>query len=79
MKTHDLKILPKYFKEVWYGRKTFEIRKNDRNYEVGDKIILHEWDGAYLGGEIEGFITHITSFAQAEDYVVFGFEIESMK
>lgn len=39
-KTHELKILPKYFSEVYSGNKTFEVRKNDRNFKVGDMLIL---------------------------------------
>lgn len=37
-KIHVLKIQDEYFKEVITGRKTFEIRLNDRNYTVGDLI-----------------------------------------
>jgi hypothetical protein len=42
MATHKLKILPKYYEKVLTGEKTFELRKNDRNYKVGDKLILEE-------------------------------------
>lgn len=38
MKLHELKIEHKYLIEVYMGRKTFELRKNDRDYEVGDLI-----------------------------------------
>lgn len=43
MKTHELKILPQYFKAVQNGSKTFELRKNDRRFKVGDTLILREW------------------------------------
>lgn len=31
-KIHDLKILPTYFDDVAKGRKTFELRFDDRGY-----------------------------------------------
>jgi ASC-1-like (ASCH) protein len=43
MKIHELKILPQYFNDVQDGSKNFEIRKNDRGFAVGDKIILKEY------------------------------------
>lgn len=38
MKLHELKILHKYLIDVSLGKKTFELRKNDRDYQVGDLI-----------------------------------------
>lgn len=43
MKTHELKILPQYFEKVLDGSKTFEIRKDDRGFEVGDILVLKEF------------------------------------
>jgi hypothetical protein len=42
MKTHRLKILPEFFEAVRDGRKRFECRKNDRNFAVGDELVLME-------------------------------------
>lgn len=42
--THYLKCHPIYFMMVSKGEKPFEIRKNDRNFQVGDKVVLCEWD-----------------------------------
>lgn len=44
MKTHELKLDIKYFDDVKSGKKNFEIRKNDRGYEVGDILELKAWD-----------------------------------
>ena len=38
MQLHDLKIKHEYLLEVAKGNKPFEIRKNDRDYQVGDLI-----------------------------------------
>ena len=43
MKTHELKLLTEYFKDVESGLKTFELRKNDRDFQVGDTLILKEY------------------------------------
>ncbi len=44
MKTHDLKVQPQYFEAIKDKRKPFEIRRNDRDYQVGDILLLHEWE-----------------------------------
>lgn len=70
---HRLKIHPEYFDAVLKGEKTFEIRKNDRNYQVGDFLILQEFDpvtNEYTGEEVERRITYITAYAQQDNYVV---------
>lgn len=38
MKLHELKIKHEYLIDVETGKKTFELRKNDRDYQVGDLI-----------------------------------------
>lgn len=38
MKIHELKIHLNYYNSVYSGKKTFELRKNDRGFEVGDLI-----------------------------------------
>ena len=73
MKTHELKILPEYFDAVISGRKRFEIRKNDRDYKVGDQLILKEWSqDDYTGDSYKAKITYITDYMQRDGYVVLG-------
>lgn len=57
MTIHELKILPEYFKAQKAGKKNFEIRKNDRDYKVGDKLVLKEYDPK--AKEFETMITDI--------------------
>lgn len=40
--THALKTDPFVFEQVWKGKKPFEIRKNDRDFQIGDLLILKE-------------------------------------
>ena len=44
MKDHTLKCWTEFFEAIQDGRKTFEIRKNDRGFQVDDLLILQEWE-----------------------------------
>ena len=51
---HEIKIWPAYFDEVESGRKPFEVRFNDRDFAVGDTLLLREFDpvaDSYSGRE----------------------------
>ena len=59
---HALKTEIGYFQEVVDGIKTFEVRKNDRPFQVSDDLVLQEWnaeDKKYTGREWKGKIIHI--------------------
>lgn len=79
IKTHKIKCIQPYFNNVWVGYKTCEVRKNDRNYITGDKLILEEWSieaNEYGKGKIECWITHIID---DEKYCKKGYVILSIK
>lgn len=40
--THHLKTNLEVFQHSWEGTKTFEVRYNDRNFQVGDLLVLRE-------------------------------------
>ncbi len=40
---HSVKCNYKYFESLKDGTKTFEVRKNDRRYEVGDFLAVNEF------------------------------------
>ena len=42
MKTHELKTDPEVFNDVFESCKSFEIRRNDRKFQVGDTLCLRE-------------------------------------
>lgn len=44
MTVHYLKIKPEYYKDVECGLKKFELRKNDRDFQVGDVLMLIKLD-----------------------------------
>lgn len=58
---HDLKLAADLFEDVRSGRKTFELRRNDRNFQVGDVLWLRAWDGvAYDGRSHRVKVTYLT-------------------
>lgn len=70
---HKLKLAKMFFEDVRLGRKSFELRKNDRDYEIGDILELREMDnGEQTGRVIEKEITYILEgFAGLkEDYCI---------
>lgn len=49
---HCLKTWPEHFGALVSGKKTFEVRQDDRGFRVGDLLVLQEYDpakGAYTG------------------------------
>lgn len=68
-KNHQLKCWPDNFAAMRKGLKKFDIRKNDRNYKVGDILIMREWiplsgyigaaQGDYTGRKLKFKVTFI--------------------
>jgi len=46
MTTHDLKVWPEFFGPIERGEKLFELRRDDRDFKVGDWLKLREWKPA---------------------------------
>ena len=61
MVTHSLKIKSEHYINIINGTKTAEIRCNDRNYQVGDILILNEIDehSNFTGNSCQVVVTHI--------------------
>lgn len=68
---HELKCWPEFYREIESGLKTFEIRKDDRNFHYGDVLWLREWrrvrivdgtgEGEYTGREMRRSVTFVLS------------------
>ena len=74
MKIHELKLQQPFFDDVYYNRKKFEVRKNDRNYKVGDRLKLVEFPSEnprYVLKDIE-YILEGGQYGIEKDYVVLG-------
>ncbi len=57
---HRLKLAKMFFDAVDTGKKTFELQKNDRNYQIGDILELHEMsDGEETGRVTEKQVIYI--------------------
>lgn len=78
---HRLKAWPEFFEPLRTEEKTFEIRKNDRGYKVGDVLIISEFDPskpdpemAYTGRTVTRLVTYVTSFPDGlrDGYVCLG-------
>jgi hypothetical protein len=62
MRSHDLKCSIEYFEAIYNKSKQFELRKNDRDYAVGDYLFLREWDSkkqTYTGRTVGRFVTYV--------------------
>ena len=81
MRLHELKIKAEYANAKLKGIKPFEIRLNDRNYQVGDIIRYTCIDSPYVNDKLKDKLYHIvyiTDYMQLKDYIVFcDLEVES--
>lgn len=62
MQVHVLKCWEPYFTDIRNGVKRFEIRLNDRNYCVGDVLVLRGYcpfTGRYSGGMLSAEIIYM--------------------
>lgn len=77
---HKLKILSEYYEAILQGRKTFEVRKDDRPFNEGDTLVLQEIvtpnSNGYTGREMTVEVTYIL---RDNKYVKDGFCIMSIK
>ncbi|QJD54544.1 hypothetical protein [Sphingomonas phage Kharn] len=81
MNMHELKCHPHFFAAIAAGKKTFEIRRNDRDYRVGDMLNLREYDPTFgnTGRTLAGL--EVVYIMLAEDFpaILPGFVIMGLR
>jgi len=80
MTEHELKTWPKYFQEILDGKKKFELRKNDRNFELEDILYLKEWSPEtqlYTGRSVKLKVIYMVKYfiGLEPGYVIMGIEV----
>lgn len=69
---HELKIQNDYYQAKTEGLKLFEIRNNDRGFQKGDTVSYTNPEFPFIARKGKWEITYVTSFAQKDNFVVFG-------
>lgn len=62
MAQHELKTWPEFFSALVDMRKQFEVRRDDREFHVGDTLLLREYNPVtetYTGKELARHVTYI--------------------
>lgn len=79
---HTKKIQEKYFFDILLNNKRFEIRKNDCDYKIGDRVKLVLYKGNekvgqdnYIVVKITYILKDIPQYGLDKDYCIFGFRI----
>lgn len=81
-RVHELKLVPPYFGAVFHGEKTAELRRHDRDFRVGDELLLREYlptSMTYSASRIRAEVTHIVTDAEgpwlAEGHCMLSFKV----
>lgn len=83
MADHHLKIYSKYFEGIIEDdpnkRKTLEIRRNDRGYQVGDKLMLNEFSFEKAEFTNRWALVQVTHCLSGKPYVPDGYVAMSIR
>lgn len=77
--SHELHLWPGCFAAVEAGRKPFDVRLNDRNFQVGDAVLLCEYEPESeqpTGRTLERWVSYLLpggSFGIEAGWCVLGF------
>lgn len=80
-RTHDLKAWPHFFEAMADRSKSFEIRRNDRNYRVGDTLRIRKYDPSFGFYGDEPLLFEVTYAMFDEDFpaIMPGFVVLGIK
>ena len=79
---HELNTCDEFMPDIATGKKTFEVRKEDRNFSLGDHVILNGWNmllSEYTKDKILALITYKLDggqFGIKPGYCVLGIKVE---
>lgn len=77
--THELPLWPDCFAAVRAGHKPFDVRRNDEDFQVGDVLLLREFNPDahdYTGRTITRWVSYVLqggNFGVEADWCVLGF------
>ena len=77
-KQHEVKIVASYYEDVVSGKKSFELRKNNRGYKQGDSLKMLEFkDGKHTGRTIDADIIYMLEdyTGLTEGYCILGIRV----
>lgn len=74
---HRLKVLVPYYQSLVERKKNFELRLNDRDFRVGDMVVLEEYTGNHYTGrgikrKIKYVLKDCPQFGLKDGYCIFG-------
>lgn len=80
MKTHTLKTKTIHFDDIITKWRRFELRKNDRDFQPCDLVLLKAWDGNKYTGEwvfveVQHILKDVEEYGLDKDYCIFSFHI----
>lgn len=76
---HELKQVQPHFDDVLSGNKTFEVRKHDRPFHVGDLLALNEYNPTTQTYTGRSCLVYVDYILKDPNYVKSGYVIMAIK
>lgn len=74
---HELKLKTEFFEDIRNGKVTFQVRKNDRHYKIGDILAFTEYAPVevFEPQKLEAKVTCISELMQKKGNVILGIKL----